>query len=136
MARFAGGFAHVVARRELCGFVCRTTNPDEALWKNSTAKEQGDPIGLASCRVKDGDQIWQFHDTKVAFIVREATDNPVSDGYMIVGRTYLIPRHNPFLLDHVPSTPKPREGLKSHQVRLDSASLVNLVYWASPSTTE
>ena len=39
--------------------------------------------GLASCRIKDGDQVWQFHDTRLAFIVRELLDGPTADGYVI-----------------------------------------------------
>jgi hypothetical protein len=46
--------------------------------------------GLASCRVKDGDQVWQFHDTRLAFIVRELLDGPPADDYVIVGRASLI----------------------------------------------
>jgi hypothetical protein len=43
-------------------------------------------LGLASCRMQDGDKIWHMENTKLGFVVRDSS----SGGYTIIGRAYVI----------------------------------------------
>ena len=95
------------------------------------SEQQVELTRLASCRVKDGDQVWQFHDTRLAFIVRESSDSPTADGYVIVGRASLIKQWRPCEWDAFQSTPEARKWLKSHEIQLSMASLLDLVFWSS-----
>jgi hypothetical protein len=72
------GTADFVSGEELCSFTCRTSQSDLF-----PVTPQVELAGLASCRVKHGDQVWQFHDTRLAFTVRELSDSPNADGYVI-----------------------------------------------------
>jgi hypothetical protein len=130
-ARSFGGSAHFVSSKELCSFICKAKDPHDA-----TAESQDEVIGLASCRVKDDDQIWQFHDTEIAFIVRHDPNTPSYCRSVIVGRAYLITQRIPFELDQFPNEPESRKGLESRNIELNSASFLDLVFWASPRTAE
>jgi hypothetical protein len=120
------GTADFVSGEELCSFTCRSSKSDLF-----PATPQVELTGLASCRVKDGDQVWQFHDTRLAFIVREFSDGPTAGGYVIVGRASLIKQWRPCEWDAFQSTPEARKWLKSHEIQLSMASLLDLVFWSS-----
>jgi hypothetical protein len=59
------GHCRLCLGEELCSFTCRSSESDL-----SPATLQVELTGLASCRVKYGDQVWQFHDIRLAHCPR------------------------------------------------------------------
>jgi len=134
----------IVSRQDLCPFMCQVSMGAES-W------ERRQCIGLASCRVADGDEVWQFHDTGLAFIMRPILNEAPGveatiDGYVMVGRTFLVrpgEKVEPYRVherldeDFDQFSRSQESGRKANgygphvrEIQLDVTLLLNLVFWA------
>lgn len=130
--RYPDNQARIVSHLDLCPFVYQS-NID------AQSGEQPLFIGLASCRVEDGDEVWQFHDTPLTFIMRpirnEDTNAEITiNGYVMVGRAFLVRPEGRNFDEFKRSQEydrKPNElGFCVREIQLDILLLLNLVFWA------
>ena len=87
-------------------------------------------FGLAATRVRDGDRVWQFQETDLAFIVRL---------HDIVGRALLFSNHDTTNCDRLvaetisAASREPvsaRPSLEAQVIKLNFADLFDLAFWA------
>lgn len=118
-----------VSSQDLCAFGWSSETPSFFGTTNQY-------VGLASVPVHHGDEVWQFQDTDLAFIVR-----PHAGGCSLVGRAQLFQK--PQLLDRLPSSEVDRNFISrwrgdvaagsTRSFQLDVPLFLQLISWADLS---